>query len=130
MTAKNLIGKEEFVFSNSFVNDQITSKIYIRTKFAWYILGIPNASYAPFYIPFWTQHRILHILVAMSLENKRTTYKDLVDNLKEMDNLNNSITTARLLLGRDLRKIDIETDDVVSSIIIIIIFSILIYSLW
>jgi hypothetical protein len=53
----------------------------------------------------------------MSLENKRTTYKDLVDNLKEMDNLNNSITTARLLLGRDLRKIDIESDDVVSLII-------------
>lgn len=75
---------------------------------------MPNASYAPFYIPFWTQHRLLHILVAMSLENKRTTYKDLVDNLKEMDELNNSITTARLLLGRDLRKIDIETDDVVS----------------
>jgi hypothetical protein len=56
----------------------------------------------------------------MALENKRTTYKDLVDNLKEMDNLNNSITTARLLLGRDLRKIDLETDDVVSFFIIII----------
>lgn len=56
----------------------------------------------------------------MSLENKRTTYKDLVDNLKEMDNLNNSITTASLLLGRDLQKIDIETDDVVSLIINII----------
>jgi hypothetical protein len=49
----------------------------------------------------------------MSLENKRTTYKDLVDNLKEMDSLNNSIPSARLLLGRDLQKIDIETDDVV-----------------
>ena len=59
----------------------------------------------------------------MSLENQRTTYKDLVDNLKEMDNLNNSVTTARLLLGRDLRKIDIETDDVVSLIIIIIIMA-------
>lgn len=59
----------------------------------------------------------------MSLENKRTTYKDLVDNLKEMDNLDNSITTASLVLGRDLRKFDIETDDVVSLIIIIVISS-------
>ena len=50
----------------------------------------------------------------MSLENKRTTYKDLVDNLIEMDNLDNSVTTARLILGRDLRKTDIETDDIVS----------------
>lgn len=57
----------------------------------------------------------------MSLENKRTTYKDLVDNLKEMDNLNNSVTTARLLLGRDLQKTDIESDDVVSLIIVIIV---------
>ena len=57
----------------------------------------------------------------MSLENKRTTYKDLVDNLKEMDNLDNSVATARLILGRDLRKIDMETDDVVSLTIIIII---------
>ena len=55
----------------------------------------------------------------MSLENKRTTYKDLVDNLKEMDKLDNSVATARLLLGRNLRKVDIETDDVVSLIIII-----------
>jgi hypothetical protein len=85
---------------------------------------MPNASYIPFYTPFWTQHRILHILVAMSLENKRTTYKDLLDNLKEMDNLDDSVTTARLLLGRDLRKIDIETDDVVSLIITISILSI------
>ena len=56
----------------------------------------------------------------MSLENKRTTYRDLVDNLKEMDKLDNSVATARLLLGRNLRKIDVETDDVVSLIIIII----------
>ena len=59
----------------------------------------------------------------MSLENERTTYKDLVDNLKKMDNLNNSITTARSLLGRNLRKIDIETDEVVSLITTITIKS-------
>ena len=55
----------------------------------------------------------------MSLENQRATYQDLVDNLKEMD-LDDSFPTARLLLGRDLRKIDIEADDVVSLTIIII----------
>jgi hypothetical protein len=84
---------------------------------------MPIASYAPFYVPFWTQHRILHILVAISLENKRTTYKDLVDNLKKMDSLNKSVTTARLILGRDLRKIDIENDDVVGLTITIVISS-------
>lgn len=93
---------------------QISSKIYIRTKFAWYILGIPNAAYTPFYTPFWIQHRILHILVTMSLKNQRTTYKDFVDNLKKIDNLDDSVVTARLVLGRDLGKTDIETDDVVS----------------
>ena len=55
----------------------------------------------------------------MSLENRRTTYKDLLDRLKEMDNLDDSVATAHLLLGRDLRKADIETDDVVSLTIII-----------
>lgn len=55
----------------------------------------------------------------MSLENERTTFKDLVDKMKEMD-MNNSVTTARLLLGRDLRKIDIENDDVVSLIIVVV----------
>ena len=99
--------------------NKTTSKIYIRTQFAWYILGIPNTSYAPFYVPFWTQHRVLHILLSMSLENERTTFKDLVDKMKEMD-MNNSVTTARLLLGRDLRKIDIENDDVVSLIIVVV----------
>lgn len=59
----------------------------------------------------------------MSLENKRTTYKDLLDNFKEMDNLDDSVTTARLLLGRDLRKIDIETDNVVGLIVIVSIYS-------
>ena len=55
----------------------------------------------------------------MSLENKRTTYRDLLDNLKEMDNLDDSVTTAPLLLGRDLQKTDIETDDVVSLTIVL-----------
>lgn len=118
--AGSLIG-EKTLLQIFFVvtNDSIASKIYIRTEFAWYILGIPNSSYASFYTPFWIQHRILHILVAMSLENQRATYQDLVDNLKEMD-LDDSFPTARLLLGRDLRKIDIEADDVVSLTIIII----------
>ena len=45
-------------------------------------------------------------------------YKDLVDNLKDM-NLNNSITTACLFFGWDLWKINIEANDVVNLIIIV-----------
>ena len=43
-------------------------------------------------------------------------YKELqvVDNLKEMDNLNNSIATSCLFFEWDLWKINIEANDVVS----------------
>ena len=44
-------------------------------------------------------------------------YKELqvVDNLKEMDNLNNSIVISCLFFGWDLWKINIEANDAVSS---------------
>ncbi|KAF9469258.1 hypothetical protein BDZ94DRAFT_1244081 [Collybia nuda] len=63
----------------------LDSKIYLRTSFAWYILDTPSALYQPLFIPFWTQHRILHLLVTHSLKNPRITYEQFLDIVSQSD---------------------------------------------
>ena len=86
------------------------SKIYIRTKFAWYILDSPSPAYEPLFTPFYIQHRVLHLLVTVSLENPRITYDDFIDSLHRETNENLTIYT---FLGRELTREDVESDTVV-----------------
>jgi DNA (cytosine-5)-methyltransferase 1 len=86
------------------------SKIYIRTKFAWYILESPSPGYEPLFTPFYIQHRVLHLLVTMSLERPRITYDEFIDSLR-METDENFISYA--FLGRGLTWNDVESDTVV-----------------
>ncbi|THH29585.1 hypothetical protein EUX98_g4594 [Antrodiella citrinella] len=49
--------------------DTLDSKIYIRTEFAWYILDVPSASYAPLFAEFWRRHHLFHLVVSSSLDD-------------------------------------------------------------
>ncbi|KAF8163400.1 S-adenosyl-L-methionine-dependent methyltransferase [Crassisporium funariophilum] len=96
---------------------ELDSKIYIRTQWAWYILGFPSATYNPFFRPFWIQHRVLHLLIVASLNNRRMTWKAFTENLQDFDHSEESVTTAEEILGREIDQEDLESDDVLAYIV-------------
>lgn len=96
--------------------DDSPSKIYIRTKHAWYILDSPSPTYHMFFSPFWVQHRLLHLLINSSLENPRLTYTEFIENLQSVDESDDCgiVSSSYSILNRGLHEEDLKSDDVVS----------------
>lgn len=88
--------------------------MYLRTKYAWYILDTPSALYSPFFDGFWLQHRILHLVVSASQENPRITYEQFIQSLKVSTDSSDAVALSMKFLGRELTKDDVDSDDVVS----------------
>lgn len=88
--------------------------MYLRTKYAWYILDSPSAIYSTFFTGFWLQHRILHLVVTAATANRRVTFDDFIDSLKVTPATSDAIAVAIKILGRELTEEDVESDDVVS----------------
>jgi len=93
--------------------DFFVRKIYIRTDFAWYILGLPSRQYIHLFRPYWLQHRILHLLVNASTD-PRLTYKTFKDKIQHFDEAEDNIVNTRSILGRKLRTEDAESPEVVT----------------
>ncbi|KJA27122.1 hypothetical protein HYPSUDRAFT_212781 [Hypholoma sublateritium FD-334 SS-4] len=94
----------------------IDPKIYVRTEYAWYILGMPSRSYQPFFTSFWKCHRMLHLVVAASADNSRITRSEFLEALPELDQAEDLVTNANSVLGRDLREADLDSDEVIAYI--------------
>ncbi|KZP21168.1 S-adenosyl-L-methionine-dependent methyltransferase [Athelia psychrophila] len=90
----------------------LDSKIYIKTNFAWYILAEPSVKYRPYFIGFWIQHRMLHLVVKAALKDARTSLAEFVASLEDTENTPNSIAIAQKMLGRELTAEDLNADDV------------------
>lgn len=88
--------------------------MYLRTKYAWYILDTPSAKYSPFFDGFWLKHRMLHLVVSAAQENPRITYDQFVKSLKISAESSDAVALSMKILGRELTKDDVENDDVVS----------------
>ncbi|GLB34766.1 putative cytosine specific DNA methyltransferase replication foci [Lyophyllum shimeji] len=99
----------------------LDSKIYIRTKHAWYILDMPSDQYRPLFVPFWIQHRVLHLLVTAAIKTPRISYDKFLEGLEECGSTdadaginppNEDFVACLRMLGRTLTKNDFELDDV------------------
>lgn len=88
--------------------------MYLRTKYAWYILDTPSAIYAAFFADFWLQHRILHLVVTAAIANGRITFDAFIGSLKVTPETSDAIAISIKMLGRELTQDDVESDDVVS----------------
>lgn len=89
--------------------------MYLRTKYAWYILDMPSVSYAPFHIGFWLQHRILHLIVSSAQADSRITYEKFLSSLKITPDSSDAVAISMKMLGRELDREDVESDVVVSN---------------
>ena len=62
-----------------------TSPFYIETTHAWYRLGVPSIEYFPFYVKFYTFHRMAQIAVSSLLVNISMTAADLLAGTTNLD---------------------------------------------
>ncbi|KAF8891199.1 hypothetical protein BD779DRAFT_1513769 [Infundibulicybe gibba] len=93
--------------------NSLDQKMYLRTEFAWYILGVPAMDYHPFFAPFWLQHQCLHRMVSDALSNPRITYSSFLDSLIDWETMELDNTPSALeILGRRLVREDFGADDV------------------
>lgn len=83
--------------------------MYLKTKFAWYILDAPSKLYHTFFINFWLKHRVLHLLVTSALENPIITLPKFLQSLATKD----SMSVVSQALGRLLSEDDILSKDTV-----------------
>ncbi|KAG2020168.1 hypothetical protein CC2G_005536 [Coprinopsis cinerea AmutBmut pab1-1] len=92
-------------------------KLYVRTQYAWYILGEPALTYRPFFAPLWTRHRLTHLFLCAAMEDARLSYSDLQNTLPERDQQTQGITTASDILGREFSAEDLENAEVNSYLV-------------
>ncbi|RDB21087.1 DNA (cytosine-5)-methyltransferase 1A [Hypsizygus marmoreus] len=105
------------IHSYSEVTKTLDSKIYIRTKYAWYILDSPSPKYTSFFTPFWIQHRLLHLLVTAALEDMGIDRDDFLESLQFTETADEEVTMAYTFIGRELNQSDLESDDVTAYIV-------------
>jgi DNA (cytosine-5)-methyltransferase 1 len=91
----------------------MSSKFYVLTKHAWYILDLPSEQYAPFFRRLWLMHRVAHLLVSMALASPRLTYKDFVSALHITPDSPDEVSVALTIIGRELNENDIQSTDIV-----------------
>jgi DNA (cytosine-5)-methyltransferase 1 len=83
--------------------------MYLKTKFAWYILDAPSRSYHTFFINFWLKHRVLHQLVTSVLVNPTITLPKFLQSLATKDDT----SVIFKALGRPLSEDDVLSKDTV-----------------
>jgi DNA (cytosine-5)-methyltransferase 1 len=83
--------------------------MYLKTEFAWYILDAPSMLYHAYFINFWLNHRVLHLLVTSALANPGITLSKFLQS-PEMEEDTPVISQT---LGRPLTRDDILSEDTV-----------------
>jgi len=83
--------------------------MYLKTKFAWYILDAPSRLYHAYFIDFWLKHRVLHLLVTSALANPTITLPKFLQSLATKDDM----SVIFKALGRPLSKDDVLSEDTV-----------------
>ncbi|KAA1469421.1 S-adenosyl-L-methionine-dependent methyltransferase [Dentipellis sp. KUC8613] len=87
-------------------------KMYLKTKYAWYILGLPADTYLPFFVKFWLQHRLLHLVVSTALDNPRTALPEFVQSLGTIVDPFDAFVKPHAILGRNIVEEDLHAEDV------------------
>lgn len=90
------------------------SYLYIKTHLAWYILESPAEVYRPFFLPFWTQCRLFHLIASACLVDPCVTLHDFLSSLQVTPSSTELIISTVSMLGRPLVEDDFMETTVVS----------------
>ncbi|KAF9013919.1 S-adenosyl-L-methionine-dependent methyltransferase [Cyathus striatus] len=92
----------------------LDGKIYIRTRYAWYILDEPSALYKAFYVGFLIQQRSFHIVMQSILQSKNVTYDSLIAKLIALNDDDLGVTPAHTILGHSLTAEHLSSPEVIA----------------
>ncbi|KAF4603394.1 hypothetical protein EYR38_003807 [Pleurotus pulmonarius] len=70
---------------HDYKNREFNRQLYIRTRFAWYILEKPSSTYLPLYTDFFRNHQILHLILKQCMMDWTYTRKDFGVLLRELE---------------------------------------------
>ncbi|KAJ7578378.1 S-adenosyl-L-methionine-dependent methyltransferase [Mycena floridula] len=73
--------------SCSYNNGQIDRRIFIRTRFAWYILQEPSLQYSSLWSQWQPKEDLVYHILSQSLENENITFDTFVRNIEEESQL-------------------------------------------
>ncbi|KAF4614568.1 hypothetical protein D9613_003147 [Agrocybe pediades] len=95
-------------------DDRMDMRLWIRTQYAWYILGYPAPDYLSFFSEFWIKTRVLDLIINASLDDPRLAMDDLYKRIPDLDSEHSDphLVTATELLGRKLDEHDLDNEDV------------------
>ncbi|EPQ57871.1 S-adenosyl-L-methionine-dependent methyltransferase [Gloeophyllum trabeum ATCC 11539] len=97
----------------NFEDHELDTKIWLKTRYAWYILDMPSATYIPFYADFYKKHHVVCLVLSVALSDPRTTWTAFMDNVKAGQYVGFDPLFS-LILGNPLTPADLELDDVKS----------------
>ncbi len=83
--------------------------MYLKTKYAWYILSAPSRPYRLYFSGFWLKHHILHLLVVSALADPFIT---LAKFLNSPDIKGDTLAVSQIL-EKPLTEDDILSEDMV-----------------
>ena len=95
----------------------LNRRVWVRTKFAWYILDVPSRQYLPYFARMFVVHLFSHLLLQSAREDPSNTLDDFKLSLKITSNSSDTLASAVKVLGRGLTVEDLNNPDVVSSIV-------------
>ncbi|KAI0373036.1 S-adenosyl-L-methionine-dependent methyltransferase [Pilatotrama ljubarskyi] len=95
----------------------IDSRIYLRTKYAWYILLRPSPSYRRFYTAAWNQHRIVQGLLSTLTQDSRSSLSDVLKAINTAPDEGHPTRPAFDALAEPVFDEDLTSDDLVSYLI-------------
>ncbi|KAI0362522.1 S-adenosyl-L-methionine-dependent methyltransferase [Trametes cingulata] len=98
-------------------NYDIDSRIYLRTKFAWYILLRPSSSYQRYYATAWTRHRIVQALLSTLVQDPRASLQDVLNAIHTPPGEGHPTRPAFDSLAGPICEDDLTSDDLMAYLI-------------
>ncbi|KAI8989795.1 S-adenosyl-L-methionine-dependent methyltransferase [Trametes punicea] len=92
----------------------VDRKIYLRTKFAWYILLRPSTSYTRFYRAAWKRHRLINMLFSALNEDTDASVSDVLRACNTPPPADDPLRSVFEDLAESAEEADLTTDDTVS----------------
>lgn len=85
----------------------------MRTKHAWYILGIPAKKYLPYFRQFFIIHILIHAIASALDADRLMTYQEFIHSLDVGEESSDAIASVVGVLGRPLNEGDLVNEDTV-----------------
>jgi hypothetical protein len=84
--------------------------IYVRTKFAWYILDTPSGEYRTFFARYFLLHRLVHSVASFAMREPHKSYDEFLADIESNDVAVDDLYDVKGVLLRPLCRNDYSNE--------------------